>query len=127
MQQKFPIFVYEKLSFRIFDNFAFFLYFCMWQVWRFISSVSNPRQCVASMGILLGDRYIVVGGAKAKITFWSESAQTGPQIQPLLGAITCLATKENTGNKNSKKNQVIHCVLVSFSVNHRRIVIIKYA
>eukprot|EP00596_Hydrurales_sp_CCMP1899_P000374 CAMPEP_0119046284 /NCGR_PEP_ID=MMETSP1177-20130426/45607_1 /TAXON_ID=2985 /ORGANISM="Ochromonas sp, Strain CCMP1899" /LENGTH=937 /DNA_ID=CAMNT_0007019219 /DNA_START=394 /DNA_END=3207 /DNA_ORIENTATION=- len=62
-----------------------------------ISSVSNPRQCVASMGTLLGDRYIVVGSATSKITFWSESAQTGPQYKPLLGQITCLATQENTG------------------------------
>jgi hypothetical protein len=64
--------------------------------------VSAPRQCVASMGVLLGDRYIVVGSATSKITFWSESAQTGPKYKPLLGQITCLATQENTGNRNSR-------------------------
>jgi hypothetical protein len=83
------------------------------------------------MGILLGDRYIVVGSATSKITFWSESAQTGPKYKPLLGQITCLATQENTGNRISRKNlttKVISIFLITKSstqINNHIVLFLK--
>ena len=57
----------------------------------------NIPQCVASMGTILGDKYIVVASTKPKILIWSEGSRTGPQLTCFFGPATCLAAQVDTG------------------------------